>query len=217
MKNQLSVVSCQLSVISCLLVMLSLAAQSRSAPTFTQHIAPILYEYCAACHHPGGSAPFSLLTYEDAKKRGKLLATVTQSRYMPPWLPESPEPGHGEFADARRLSVAQIKLLQAWVDAGMPVGDAKKLPPAPQFNAGWQLGKPDLIVKMNERFVIPASGIDVFRNFVLPIPLERTRFVKAVEILPGNKRIVHHANILIDRTCAAQRWGCGIGRSKARS
>ncbi len=182
-------------------------AQSRSAPTFNQHLAPILYEYCAACHHPGGSAPFSLLTYQDAKKRGKLLTTVTQSRYMPPWLPE---PGHREFADARRLSTAQIKLLQAWVDAGMPEGDAKHLPPAPQFNAGWQLGKPDLIVKMNERFTIPATGTDVFRNFVLPIPVEKTRFVKAVEILPGGSQkgigqIVHHANILIDRTGAARR------------
>jgi tetratricopeptide (TPR) repeat protein len=202
MKNRLSVVSCQLSVVSCLLLTLGLAAQPRSAPTFTQHIAPMLYEYCAACHHPGGSAPFSLLTYADAKKRGKLLTTVTQSRYMPPWLPE---PGHGEFVGGRRLSVAQIKLLQAWVDAGMPEGDAKKLAPAPRFNAGWQLGTPDLIVKMNERFSISATGVDVFRNFVLPIPVEKTRFVKAVEILPGNKQVVHHANILIDRTGAARR------------
>ncbi|HEX4949094.1 MAG TPA: tetratricopeptide repeat protein [Blastocatellia bacterium] len=206
MKSWLSVVSCQL----CLLFALNTYAQPRSAPTFAQDVAPILYEYCAACHHPGGSAPFSLLTYEDAKKRGKLLTTVTQSRYMPPWLPEPPEPGHGEFAEARRLSAAQIKLLQAWVDAGMPEGDAKKLAPAPKFNAGWQLGQPDLIVKMNERFVVPATGVDVFRNFVLPIPIEKTRFVKAVEILPGGfqkgiGQVVHHANILIDRTGASRR------------
>jgi tetratricopeptide (TPR) repeat protein len=200
---QLLVVSCQSFVLAC-----SLLAQSRTTPTFTQHIAPILYEYCASCHHPNGSAPFSLLTYADAKKRGKLLTTVTQSRYMPPWLPEPPEPpesGHGEFVGARRLSPAQIKLLQTWVDAGMPEGNARNLAPAPKFNAGWQLGQPDLIVKMNERFVIPATGVDVFRNFVLPIPVEKTRFVKAVEILPGNKQVVHHANILIDRTGTSRR------------
>ena len=208
-------VGCRLSVVGCRLWLLlffaiSLTAQPRTAPTFNQHIAPILYEYCAACHHPNGSAPFSLLTFADVKKRGKLLTTVTQSRYMPPWLPEPPEPGHGEFADARRLSAAQIKLLQSWVAVGMPEGEAKHLPAAPKFNEGWQLGKPDMIVKMSESFTVPAAGTDVFRNFVLPIPVEQTRFVKAVEILPGGSQkgigqVVHHANILIDRTGASRR------------
>ncbi len=208
--KKLKRISCQLLVVGCQLFVLaySLLAQPRTTPTFTQHIAPILSEYCASCHHSNGSAPFSLLTYAEVKKRGKLLTTVTQSRYMPPWLPEPPEPpeaGHGEFVGARRLSATQIKLLQTWVDAGMPEGNAKNLAPAPKFKSGWQLGQPDLIVKMNEPFTIPAAGVDVFRNFVLPIPVEKIRFVKAVEILPGNKKVVHHANILIDRTGAARR------------
>ncbi len=193
------------TVFVCTLILLALAhAQTRqtSAPTFNQQIAPIMYEYCAACHHAGGAAPFSLMNFQDVKKRGKMLETVTKSRYMPPWLPE---PGHGDFIGARRLSEAQIKLIAAWVAGGMPEGAAKDLPPAPTFNEGWQLGKPDLIVKMNEGFTVPATGTDVFRNFVLPIPVSKTRFVKAIEILPGNKQIVHHANILIDRTGASRR------------
>jgi len=170
-------------------------------PTFNKHIAPIIFEYCAACHHPGGSGPFSLISLADVRKRAKQIATVTRSRYMPPWLPE---PGYAEFIGERRLGDEQIRLIQQWVDAGTPEGDPKDLPLAPQFNESWQLGKPDLIVRMPEAYTVPAeasnSGNDVFRNFVIPIPVASTKYVRAVEILPGNKQIVHHANILIDRT-----------------
>jgi len=170
-------------------------------PTFNKQIAPIIYEYCAVCHHAGGAAPFSLVTFAEVKKRARLIADVTASRYMPPWLPE---PGYAEFSDERRLSDEQVKLIRQWVDAGTPEGGAKELPPPPQFDESWQLGNPDLIVRMKESFVVSAEGADVFRNFVLPIPVAATKYVKAVEILPGNKRVVHHANILIDRTGSAR-------------
>lgn len=173
------------------------ASHSAEPPTFNKQIAPILFEYCAVCHHAGGAAPFSLMTFAEVKKRAQLIADVTASRYMPPWLPE---PGYAEILDERRLSEEQIKLIRQWVDAGMSEGDAKDLPKAPQFNESWQLGKPDLIVRMSEAFTVPAEGVDVFRNFVIPIPVKATKFVKAVEILPGNQRVVHHANLLIDRT-----------------
>lgn len=176
------------------------------APTFNKQIAPIVFEYCAACHHAGGAGPFSLLTYAEVKRRAKQIAAVTHSRYMPPWLPE---PGEGDFVGARRLSDEQVKLIQRWVDAGAPEGDAADLPHAPKFNAGWQLGRPDLIVRMPQAYTLAAStggaGSDVFRNFVIPVPVAATRYVRAVEILPGNKQVVHHANILIDRSGNARR------------
>jgi Flp pilus assembly protein TadD/mono/diheme cytochrome c family protein len=180
----------------------SSSATSTDQPAFTKDIAPIVFEYCAACHHDGGAGPFSLIDYEDARIRAKLIADVTRSRYMPPWLPE---PGYAEFDGERRLSDDQITAIQRWVDAGMPEGDAKDLPPAPKFNAAWQLGRPDLVLKMTEEFTLPAEGTDVFRNFVIPVPVAATKFVKAVEILPGNKKVVHHANLLIDRTGRSRR------------
>src|SRR5262245_52917971 len=78
--------------------------------TFTEHVAPILYNNCVTCHRPGEAAPFSLITYEDVVKRATLITTVTKSRYMPPW---HAEPGFGEFADERRLTDAQIETLAA--------------------------------------------------------------------------------------------------------
>src|SRR5712691_6622029 len=93
--------------------------------TFSEHIAPIIYGQCATCHRPGQVAPFPLLTYDDVAKRGRTIAAVTQSRYMPPW---KPEPGWAAYRDERRLTDAQIALIQKWFYDGMPKGDPFKAP-----------------------------------------------------------------------------------------
>ncbi len=169
--------------------------------TFTADVAPILYRECVACHRPGEAAPFSLLSYDDAKARATQIAEVTRRRFMPPWPPEH---GKGEFEGERRLSDADLKTLADWAAAGAPEGNAKDAPPKPQFTDGWQLGKPDLVLTAAKPYVLAASGGDVFRNLILRVPVDRTRYVKAVEIRPGNKRIVHHANLLIDRAGASR-------------
>lgn len=171
-------------------------------PTFNKDIAPIIFQTCAACHHPGGAAPFSLLSFAEVKKHLQQIIAVTQRRYMPPWLPEK---GYGEFVGERRLSNQEIALIKQWSAQGAAEGAASDLPPAPRFNDGWQIGQPDLIIKMPKAYPLAASGSDVFRNFVIPVPVEKTRYVKAIEILPGNPKIVHHANLLVDRTQAARK------------
>ena len=176
---------------------------SESKPlTFNKDIAPVMFENCAVCHHSGGSAPFSLVTFQDVKKRAAQIAEVTKSRYMPPWLPD--ENSHGEFVGERRLTELQIENLRLWAEQGKLEGLPADLPTAPKFNEGWQLGQPDLIVKMPQSYILRAGGKDVFRNFVIPVPLSKTRYVRAIEILPGNKTVVHHANILIDRTASSR-------------
>src|SRR3954471_23660795 len=131
-------------------------------PTFSEDVAPILYANCVTCHRPGEAAPFSLITYDDVKKRGKLIAKVTKSRYMPPWHAVQ---GYGEFADERRLADDQIAAIGEWGQNGMPRGDLKRGPPLPQFTSGWQLGTPDLILEMPEGFTVPADGPGIYRNF----------------------------------------------------
>ena len=163
--------------------------------TFSKHIAPILFEYCAPCHRPGEAGPFSLLSYGDARKRAAQIVQVTQRRYMPPWLPA---PGHGEFVGERRLSNEQLTLLARWVQSGAPEGNLNDLPPAPQFAAGWQLGEPDLVLHMRQPYPLTATPGDVFRNFVLPVDLQDTKYIRAIELRPGNKRVVHHANLIVD-------------------
>jgi Flp pilus assembly protein TadD len=165
--------------------------------TFNKDIAPIVFHYCAPCHRPGEAAPFPLLNYKQVRQHASQMVVVTRRRYMPPW---PPEPGYGDFEGARRLSDNQIRLIARWVEAGSPEGTAADLPAAPIFTEGWRLGPPDLVVQVPRVFTLPASGGDVFRNFVVPIEISQTRYVRALELRPGNKRVVHHANLVLDRT-----------------
>ena len=185
--------------------------------TFNRDIAPIVFQYCASCHRPGESGPFPLLTYQDVKKHGHQIVAVTQSRYMPPWLPE---PGRLKFADERRLTDQQIATIRRWVDEGMLQGKPGDLPAAPKFVEGWQLGQPDLILKAAKPYVLPASGRDRYWNFIFPVPISGTRWVRAVEIHPGDKRLVHHANVYVDRYETARRMekekGAGFGGMEIR-
>jgi mono/diheme cytochrome c family protein len=166
-------------------------AQAQNARvTFTETIAPIVYDNCVSCHRPGEAAPFSLITYDDVRNRGQLIAAVTERRYMPPWQATH---GYGEFEDERRLSDAQIQAIAAWVKSGMPEGDRSKMPAMPKFTAGWRLGTPDLVLEMPKEFEVPASGPDIFRNFVIPSGLLEDKWVRAVEFRPGARTVVHHA------------------------
>jgi len=171
------------------------------AATFTHDIAPIVYEKCAPCHHPGEAAPFSLLTYADVKKRAALIAAVARRGYMPPWLPEH---GYGDFADERRLTADEISTVASWVSAGAPEGPAAELPPAPSFHDDWQLGTPDLVIEAASSFPLPASGPDIYWNCIFTPGLTARRWVRAIEIRPGERRLVHHANLLVDRMGSAR-------------
>jgi tetratricopeptide (TPR) repeat protein/mono/diheme cytochrome c family protein len=173
-----------------------LTSEASETVTFNRDIAPIIYKNCATCHRPGEAGPFPLLTYEDVKKHAGQIAYVTQQRIMPPWLPE---PQELKFAEEARLTDRELALIQKWVAGGKLEGEPADLPPGPHFTQGWQLGEPDLILKAAKPFALPASSGDQYWNFILPVPIQGTRWVKAVEIRPGDKRLVHHANILVDR------------------
>ncbi len=166
-------------------------------PTFARDIAPIVYQNCSPCHRPGESGPFNLLTYQDLRKRARQIVEVTQSGFMPPWLPE---PGYGEFAGERRLTPEQVATIAAWVDGGTPPGDPQEIPALPEWAEGWQLGEPDLVIRMEEPYTLAASGAEVFRNFVLPIPVTSQKYVQTVELRPGNPKVMHHAVMRTDET-----------------
>ena len=169
--------------------------------TFNRDIAPILFRYCAGCHRPGESGPFPLLTYKDARSHAGQIAAVTQTKLMPPWLPE---PGEFRFADELRLSDAQIALFAKWAEQGATEGTPSDLPAKPAFVKDWQIGTPDLIIKAEKPYLLPASGSDQYWNFVFRAPVHQTRWLKGIEIRPGDKRLVHHANVLVDRTQSAR-------------
>jgi tetratricopeptide (TPR) repeat protein len=172
-----------------------------AGPEFNRDIAPVVYQYCAPCHHERGAGPFALVTYAQVRSHARQIATVVRSGFMPPWLPEA---GYGSFQDELRLSEAQKRLFEEWARTGMREG-AGEAPAPPQFPDGWALGKPDLVLKAPKPFELPASGTDVFWNFVYRTGLKTLRYVRAVEIRPGKPKLIHHSNLLVDRAGTARR------------
>ena len=124
---------------------------------------------------------------------------------MPPWLPERASGQVAEFANPRTLNDAQIALLERWVEQGTPEGDPSDRRAVPAWPQGWQLGEPDLVVKMPAAYTLPAAGRDVFRNFVIPVPLAATRYVRAIEFRADNPAVLHHASVGIDRMRLARK------------
>lgn len=166
-------------------------------PTWAADVAPIVFDNCASCHRVGGPGPFTLLSYDDAVERADRIRRAVSSGRMPPWLPSDETV---PLAETRRLDPADVEALVAWIDGGLPRGDAAREPAPPSWPSGWGLGEPDLVLRMDERYAVPAEGSDHFRNFVLPIEVDGPRYVRAVELRPGNPRVVHHATMQVDPT-----------------
>jgi peroxiredoxin len=173
-----------------------------AAVTYHRDVAPILQQRCESCHRPGQVAPFSLLTYADARSWANEIKEFSGNRQMPPWLAE---PGHGDFADARRLPDAEVATLAAWADAGAPEGDRKDAPPPKQWSDSWMLGKPDVLLKVAEPYEVAASGEDEFHCFVLPTELVKDEQVVAIDFRPGNSRVVHHVVTFVDTSGQARK------------
>jgi mono/diheme cytochrome c family protein len=184
-------------------------------------VAPILQARCASCHNPQGGAPFNLLTYEDAKQWSGQILEVTQSRYMPPWLPA---PGKGDFAGERRLSDAELAAIRAWVGAGaMGPGEAgpgdsgsgeTAAPTAPE----WPLGRPDAVLTLPEPVAVRGNGPDVFVNLVVPFPGNQARSLRAIQIRPSDPQAVRGVLLSIDESGRLRQtdgWKQGIAGMEA--
>ena len=176
--------------------------ESAGTLTFSEHIAPIVFENCSSCHRPNEAAPFSLMRYRDVQKRGELILNVVEDRYMPPWHARSED---FEFQDDRALSESEIELIGDWVESGMVEGDASKLPDLPEFTEGWQIGEPDLVVSMKEGYTLYAEGQDIYRNFVIPLNLDEDKWVQAIEFRPGARSVVHHSLFYYDTSGEAKK------------
>lgn len=176
------------------------AAQPSVVVSFNQDIAPLVHTRCGACHRPGGAGPFSLLTFDEVRRRAGQIAAVTASGFMPPWKADA-HPG-GYLAQPR-LAPDDVALIAAWAKA--PLEGTGSAPVPPVWPTGWYLGTPDLVVALPANYTLPAEPSDVFRIFAVPLPVKRRTYVTGIEFDPGNARVVHHANIRIDRTEGSRR------------
>jgi hypothetical protein len=159
--------------------------------TFTKDVLPILQKNCQSCHRPGEFAPFSLLSYQDARPYGRAIKNAVSIGQMPPWFADE---GFAKYSNDKRLSKRDVETLVAWVDKGAPEGDPKDAPPPAHFEDGWQI-KPDMIIEMPKPFHLPASGTINYQNMVVKVNFPEDRWVIAAEMRPGNRKGVHHGRV----------------------
>ncbi len=171
----------------------ALAGLSMAAPVYTRDVAPILYKHCVQCHKPKDIAPMSFLDYKSTRPWARSIREAVLSRKMPPWFAD---PKHGQFSNDPSLTKAEIETVRQWADSGAKEGDAKDLPPAPVFTEGWQLGKPDIVVDIGTDHEVK-PGNDAYEHFVVPSNLKEGVWIRAAEIKPGNRQVVHHVHVVI--------------------
>ncbi|HIA61477.1 MAG TPA: redoxin domain-containing protein [Planctomycetaceae bacterium] len=157
--------------------------------TYASHIAKLLQTRCQKCHRPNTAAPFSLLTYDDARNWSQMIKETVLTRRMPPW---NADPRFGKFENALHMSPKEITLLTSWIDAGMPKGEEDKIPPTPEYLDGWQIGVPDHVFKMPRTYKVQATGTVAYQYFVTPTNFKEDVWIQAAEARPGNWKAVHH-------------------------
>ncbi len=160
--------------------------------TYNRDVAPILYKNCVTCHRPNDIAPMSLMTYKDTRPWTRSIREAVVQRKMPPW---HADPNVGEFLNDPRLSDADIATIDAWVRTGAREGDPKDLPPAPVFAEGWHI-KPDMVFTIPE-FTVPGASQDDYEYIYVPTNFTEDKWVQAAEVLPGDRRVVHHATVSV--------------------
>ncbi|MEM7104587.1 MAG: cytochrome c [Bacteroidota bacterium] len=166
--------------------------------TFNEDVAPIIFQNCSSCHRADGIAPFTFSNFADVSEHAQLIKKVTKSGYMPPW---NADPSYSNFLQEKFLTKEEKRLISKWVEQGALEGEG------PAMNMSNHISKenkpePDLVVCMEKAYHISDDGVDDYRTFVVPLKLDKPRFVNAVEFVPGNPKAVHHAWVFIDTTGA---------------
>ncbi|MBI3654617.1 MAG: thiol-disulfide isomerase [Acidobacteria bacterium] len=165
-------------------------SNTKKAVTFSKDVAPIFFKNCADCHRANDIAPMSLMSYKEARPWARSIKEKVVTREMPPW---SPDPKYGEFANDHRLAQTDIDTIVAWVDGGAKEGNPKDLPALPAFTqGGWQIGKPDVVLSMEKDWVVEVNAPDNYINFWIPTNFKEDKWIQAAEIMPGNRKVVHH-------------------------
>ncbi|HSE37350.1 MAG TPA: thiol-disulfide isomerase [Blastocatellia bacterium] len=183
-----------------LVIGVSASGPAKTSSTFTRDVAPILFNRCVDCHRPGEVAPMSLLSYQEVRPWAKSIRQRVVERSMPPW---SADPHYGQFSNNPSLSQKEIDTIMSWVDAGAPKGDDKDMPAAPKFVEGWTIGKPDVVLAMQEEYPVPADGTVPYLYFTMPTNFKEDKWIQAMEIRPGNRSVVHHVIAFVQEAGAS--------------
>jgi hypothetical protein len=176
------------------LLLLFLAYRASGEVTYSRDVAPILYQKCAGCHHPNDIAPMSLIDYSSVRPWAKAIREVVVLKRMPPWFADSTT---GHFSNDPSLSESERQIITDWVEQGAKEGNPRDMPPAPTYVDGWQIGKPDVVFDIGQDHVLKGNIVDEYIYFTVPTNFTEGHWVQAVELRPGNRKVVHHAHVSV--------------------
>lgn len=168
-------------------------AQPQSV-TYYRDVAPILQRNCQSCHRPGEVGPMPLGSFEQVRPYARAIKQAVLARKMPPWNIAAPP---GRFHNDPSLSQQEIHTLATWADSGAPAGDPNDAPPPRAFAEGWFVGTPDLVFEMPQPYVVPPAGTIEYTYVIVPTGFTEDRWVSSAEVRPGNRAVVHHANVYV--------------------
>ncbi|MCA9174145.1 MAG: redoxin domain-containing protein [Planctomycetales bacterium] len=177
--------------------------------TYSSHIAAIMQKHCIECHRSGEIAPFTLTEYDDVAAWAETIAEVIADGRMPPWHASTE---HGEFLNAREMTDEEKRLVYDWLNAGAPLGDSAQVPPTPVFpDVSWRLGRePDDVFSMRDRpFQVPSQGTVEYQYYIVDPGFTEDKWIQAAEIVPGNRRVVHHAIVFVRPPDGVDQRGLG--------
>ncbi len=183
---------CLMAALTISLLLQQGGVQAKERVTFSKDVAPILQENCQNCHRPGQFAPMSLLTFDEARPWAKSIKKFVSTRKMPPY---SADPISFPMKGDLNLTQEEIDTIVAWVDQGAHEGNPADLPTPLTFSSyegGWRLKQPDIVLKTQEPFLVPAGDDDLYQCFSIPLGLEHDVWLKGVEFQPDNSAVVHH-------------------------
>jgi hypothetical protein len=155
----------------------------------------IVYSHCSSCHNPKGIAPFTLMSYSDAFAKKSLISSAVSSKSMPPHPANTTKT---KYAHSNILSQTEIDKIVAWVANGAPEGNAAKAPIPPSFSSAYEMNSPDLVLKIPNYTVNTTT--DLYRCFVLTTNLSQSKNIESIEVIPGNRSLVHHVLVFQDST-----------------
>jgi hypothetical protein len=168
--------------------------------TYNDDVFSIFRERCSRCHVPGGVAPMSLMTYDEAFPWAESIRAELIAAHMPPWQADE---GFGELKRAHTLTPKELDVIMTWASGGNPRGSLDQKLPEVTLKNDWTMGAPDLALKMPAEFTVAADKMEDTTEVSLATGTTEARWVRAVDLLPGTPSIVRSAVIVVKGAAAS--------------